>query len=524
MVQFSNETRISPDVVAEKNGIPVIHGRNYYIDEAGVVCTYNKVPTSVYNSEGLSVDVTSLSQITDYIFIINKKLAYKTADGILVTDLDATKEKYVGGFQGIAGFDSNDYRYTFQNNTTSASTVSFTARINNNKQLEIQCGNNWVIPLGEFRCYINEVFYNINYHTTMPNSFGDTFTVFICGFDSGTTSPETNYIRDLFIQGNTLYLSTRTKLIGSQPYDWKMIDTGDSTVVWSEDSRLNGGYFAGSPAASMFYVVNKNTGICYWCDASDFSIKQEYTHHQPILGFASVDKYMLAIVDKEALTAISAYTSLNTWLIRTRIYFKFNQLSAYEDMLSEYTEETIAFDQTINSLLVKSSQRANMLFYIVNDKILSGCHAEQAATSSDFGTYVIEDKKLYRYKKVEESGEYTPVSENYPAFDSYIYIGSDLEPDVGGSTFRDTEILFEGKITVNDGDVFSVESSGDKPISDEPVRTNQDKPDNWWYLYSKTLRYPVSYTDWLQISLMPTTRIFQIKLAIDATDKTQKTK
>ena len=108
-------------------------------------------------------------------------------------------------------------------------------------------------------------------------------------------------------------------------------------------------------------------------------------------------------------------------------------------------------------------------------------------------------------------------------YDSFIYIGSDLEPDVGGSTFNDTEIKFEGKIVILDGDQISVESSADTPKDefDLPIRTEQNNPENQWYLYTKTLRYPVSYTDWLKIGLMPTTKIFTINLAENLTDKSQ---
>ena len=90
---------------------------------------------------------------------------------------------------------------------------------------------------------------------------------------------------------------------------------------------------------------------------------------------------------------------------------------------------------------------------------------------------------------------------------------------------RDTEIKFEGKLALVDGDDVSVESSGDVPkdSKDLPVRTNQDNPDNWWYLYTKTLRYPVSYTDWIKISLMPTTKIISISLVEDP-NKSQKGK
>ena len=89
--------------------------------------------------------------------------------------------------------------------------------------------------------------------------------------------------------------------------------------------------------------------------------------------------------------------------------------------------------------------------------------------------------------------------------------------------YYDTEIKFEGKIVILDGDQISVESSADTPKDefDLPIRTEQNNPENQWYLYTKTLRYPVSYTDWLKIGLMPTTKIFTINLAENLTDKSQ---
>ena len=167
----------------------------------------------------------------------------------------------------------------------------------------------------------------------------------------------------------------------------------------------------------------------------------------------------------------------------------------------------------------------NMILYIVNNKVLSCCHTESLIVPGDYSAYIIDNNVLYKYTKVEDSGEYTVLNyeEGNIMYDSFIYIGSDLEPDVGGSTFNDTEIKFEGKIVILDGDQISVESSADTPKDefDLPIRTEQNNPENQWYLYTKTLRYPVSYTDWLKIGLMPTTKIFTINLAENLTDKSQ---
>lgn len=525
-MKFSNETRINPEVY--EDSIPVIHGQNYYIDEQGYVSTFNLSPEDVYNQDGDKVQVNSLSPVTEFIYIVNNKLAYKTSIGLVVTDIIADKQKYVGGFQGIAGFDEVTTTYQYINNKEPAkSQVTFEGRINTSKQLEIKIGDEYVVPLGEFRCYISNEFFNINYSSVLPNSFGDTFTVTLASWTTVQLNENTNYIKDMFIQGNTLYLSTRLYILGSVPYDWSQVDKDNSAVVWSEDSRLNGGIFAGNPSASKFYIVNMNTSTVYYVDSTDLTILQEYQHKLTILGVGVIDKYMLGIVDKEAVTVLSAYVSLNTWLIKAKIYFKFNQLSAYEEMITQYITEQVEFTQDLNSIVIKSTQRAPMMLYLVGDKIISGCHTSLNVIPGKFTSYLIDKGQLYKYTKVEESGEYEDIdiTAGNVNFDSFIYIGSDLEPDVNGSTMRDTEIVFEGKLAIVDGDDVSVESSSDVPTSaDLPVRTNQSNPDNEWFLYTKTLRYPISYTDWIRISMMPTTKILNISLVVDPTQQQKTTK
>ena len=524
---FSNDTRINPEM-QEKNGIPVIHGQNYYIDEQGYVSTYNLASLQVLDSTGAEVKVKTINPVTEFIYIINNKVAYKTSQFIVVSDLPATKEKYVGGFQGIAGFDPTDYKYQYINsNSTVVSNAKFTARINTSKQLEIKIGEIWTVPLGEFRCWINDQIYTITYNTQLPNTFGDEFEITLVGWENKEISPDTNYIKDLFIQGNTLYISTRLKIIGTTPYKWEETDTSLSTVLWSEDSRIVGSEFVGISTASGFYLVNYDTSSLYWIDSDDLNILQEYQHKQPILGCGAVDKFTCTIIDKEAASIIGAYVSLNTWLMKTRTYFKFNQLSAYEDMVTQYLREECLFCQDLDALIIKSTQRACMMFNIMDNKVISGCHTEFSIIPGRYSSFLVSKGTLYKYTKVEDSGEYEPISlaDGTLSFDSFIYIGSDLEPDNGGSTMRDTEIVFEGKINILDGNTISTESSSDVPISDDlPVRTDQVNPDNWWYLYSKTLRYPVSYSDWTKISLMPTTKIFTIRLAapIDQTQKDKK--
>lgn len=518
-MKFSPETKIAVDSVADD--IPVIHGKNYYIDQDSYVATINKSPVDVYDSLGNLIDVVTIKPVTEFIYIINNKLAYRTSEGFLVTEIPAPHEKYIGGFQGIAGFDVGGIQYSFMNsNNSEKSTVILTGRINNSKQLEIKLGDTWVVPLGEFRCFISNTFYNIGYDTLLPNSFGDTFTVTLQAFKNITISPDTNYIRDIFIAGNTLYLSTRLKVIGSTPYDWTSISTDTETVIWSEDARLSNVNFIGNPSASNFYAINYNSSNIYWVSGKDFSILQEYQHKLPILGVGSIDKFGLAIVDKEACSIITSYVSLNTWLIKSKTYFPFNQLSAYEDITTNYLREEVNYVTDLDMLAIKSTQRANMMLHILNNKVLSGCHTDSDISAGEFSCYTIIDSKLYKLTKVEDSGDYDELDlqSGVINYDSYIYIGSDLEPDMGGSTLADTEIMFEGKIALSDNDDICVESSGDKPLSkDLPVRTNQENPENKWYLYSKVLRYPVSYTDWVKISMMPTTKIFKINLQSSTT-------
>lgn len=513
---FSNETRINPEAKETAQSIPVIHGQNFYIDEQGYVSTYNKTPVNIFDKNFQPVEVQSIKEVTEFIYIVNQKVAFKTDQGIYVSDLIADKEVYKGGFQGIVGFNETEVEYQYiNNNQPSVSTIKVVGRINNSKKLEIKLGNTWVLPLGEFRVYINETFYNINYYSVMPNSFGDEFEVTLAGWTTNTLADSTNYIRDIFVQGNTLYLSTRLNLIGSEPFNWSEIKKETETVIWSEDSRIVGSYFQGDATASYFYLVNYNTSSVYYIDSLDFKILQEYKHRLPIMGAGVIDKFMIALSDKESLTVLSAYVSLNTWLIKNQIYFKFNQLSAYEDINNNYEREEITFIQSLNSIALKSNQRSNMLFYLVGKDILSGCHTIQDISIGEYNLFTTVNNNLFKYTLVEESGEYNElnVESGNISYDSFIYIGSDLEPDVGGSTLRDTEIIFEGKIAIADGEDTSIESSSDVPQSkDLPVRTLQVNPDNEWFLYTKTLRYPVSYTDWLKISMMPTTKIFNIRL------------
>ena len=63
---------------------------------------------------------------------------------------------------------------------------------------------------GEFRCFISGTFYNINYDTVLPNTFGDTFNVTLAGWTTVNLKSATNYIRDIIVSGNTLYLSGQT--------------------------------------------------------------------------------------------------------------------------------------------------------------------------------------------------------------------------------------------------------------------------------------------------------------------------
>lgn len=528
-MRFSNETRISPDAVADD--IPVIHGTNYYITSEGNIATFNKAQVDVYDQTGAAVNVTSIKPVTEFIYIINNKLSYRTSTGFLVTNIAATKDKYVGGFQGIAGFNEATVDYSFINDVSDVKSPEvMTARVNASKQLEIYLTSikQWVVPLGEFRCYIGDTPYNIGYDATIPNSFGDEFQITLAGFKHASVAPVTNYIKDIFISGNTLYISARLNIIGSTPFSWDDVDTSKETVIWSEDSRLNGCYFCGNSASSNFFMINYNSSSIYWVSADNFSVHQEYQHRLPILGIGSVDKFSIAIVDKEACSILSAYVSLNTWLVKMKTYFAFNQMSAYEDMVTSYLKEEVTFVQDLDGIVIKSLQRMNMIIHTIGNKISSCCHTDSQMIAGDYSAYIIKSGKLYKYTKVEDSGEYDVLDydEGKLMYDSFIYIGSDLEPDVGGSTLRDTEIKYEGKIVILDGDQISVESSADTPKDefDLPIRTEQINPDNQWLLYTKTLRYPVSYTDWLQIGLMPTTRIFAISLAQDLTQTNQQSK
>lgn len=514
-MQFSNTTYIAPD--AFKDDIPIIHGQNYYINELAQVCTYTYNNVNVYDTTGEAVTVTNLNEITDFIYVINNKLSFMTSEGIIVTDLDATKQNYRGGFQGIVGWDDNATEYQFQNNTTAQSTVSLTGRINNSKQLEIQIGDLWVVPLGEFRCYINNTFYNINYNTVLPNTFGDTFTVTIAGWTTVTEKLEaTNYITDALIQGNTLYLMTRTKFIGSEPFSWNVIDTAEKTVIWSEDSRLVGTKIYGEPTGSQIFCVDYNTNTIYFVDGvNDLSILQSYEHNLKITGANYIDKQLIAIVDKEGITVQYFYVSLNNYLQKTAASMKFNQMSAYEDLINTNQIETVEFVKSLRSIVITSTQRASMLIFMNGNNIQSICHTNSDAIPGSNYMYRVVGSDLMRYGLTEDNGYYTDLNDdNILDFqDNFIYIGSDLEPDVGGSTLEDTEIKFEGKIAIISDDEVLVESSGDKPESvDLPVRTNQVNPSNEWYLYSKTLRMPFSYTDWIKITMMPTTKILSISL------------
>ena len=189
------------------------------------------------------------------------------------------------------------------NNTDIKSDVILTGRINASKQLEIYLPTvqQWIVPLGEFRCFIADTFYNIGYDAIMPNSFGDEFNVTLAGFKSASVTPTTNYIRDMFISGNTLYLSTRLNIIGSQPYNWDVIDTSNKSVIWTEDSRLNGCYFCGNSASNQFFLVNYNTSYIYWVSGVDLSVLQEYQHKLPILGVGSIDKFSIALPRETSL-------------------------------------------------------------------------------------------------------------------------------------------------------------------------------------------------------------------------------
>lgn len=513
-MQFSNNTYIAPD--AFRDDIPVIHGQNYYINEQAQVCTYTYDNVNVIDSLGDAVTVTSLNELTDFIYIINNKFAVKTSAGILVTDLDATKQNYRGGLQGIVGWDDNATEYQFQNNKSQVSTVTFTGRINNSKQLELQLGDTWAVPLGEFRCYISNTFYNITYNTVLPNSFGDTFTVTLCGWTTVSNELEaTNYITDALVQGNTLYLMTRTQLIGSEPFSWDVIDTTEQTVIWSEDSRIVGNKLYGDPTGSQIFCVDYNTNTVYFLDSvNDLEILNSYQHNLKLTGAGHIDKQLIALVDKEGITIQYFYVSLNNYLQKTVASVKFNQMSAYEEMINTNQIEDVAFIKSISSIAIQSTQRSPMLIYMIGNNVQSICHTNSDIIIGENYCYRLVGGNLMQYGLTEDNGYYTDLSDTVLEYaDNFIYIGSDLEADVGGATLEDTEIKFEGKIAIIQDDEVLVESSGDKPeAQDLPVRTNQANPTNEWYLYSKTLRMPLCYPDWIKITMMPTTKIISISL------------
>ena len=90
-MKFSTETRIAPDVY--KDDIPVIHGTNFYINEEQYVATFNKAQYTVFDQNGNSIVVQSIKPVTEFIYIINQKIAYRTSTGFLVTNINAKKEK-----------------------------------------------------------------------------------------------------------------------------------------------------------------------------------------------------------------------------------------------------------------------------------------------------------------------------------------------------------------------------------------------------------------------------------------------
>lgn len=513
-MQFSNNTYIMPD--AFRDDIPVIHGQNYYINEQAQVCTYTYNNIDVIDDLGNTVTVTSISELTDFIYIINSKLAFKTSAGILVTDLDATKQNYRGGLQGIVGFDDNATEYQFLNNKSQGATIKFVGRINNSKQLELQLGDTWAIPLGEFRCYISNTFYNITYNTVLPNTFGDTFEVTLCGWTTVSDKLEaTNYITDALVQGNTLYLMTRTQLIGSEPFSWDIIDTKEETVIWSEDSRIVGNKLYADPTGSQIFCVDYNTNTVYFLDSvNDFNILNSYQHNLRLTGAGYIDKQMIALIDKEGITVQYFYVSLNNYLQKSVAALKFNQMSAYEEIYDTNQIEEVAFIKSISSIAIQSTQRSPMLIYMLGNSIQSICHTNEDMIIGENYCYRLVNGNLMQYGLTEDNGYYDDLSDtNLEYADNFIYIGSDLESDVGGATLEDTEIKFEGKIAIIQDDEVLVESSGDKPEAiDLPVRTNQANPENNWYLYSKTLRMPLCYPDWIKITMMPTTKILSISL------------
>jgi len=525
-MQFLNNTLISPDMMA--NNIPIIHGKNYYIDEQTIVCTYNKSSQTVISNTGTTVsNIANINQITENIFVIDGYLSFQLASGeILKTSISASKSVYKGGFQGIVGFNTGEASYQFLNNTCVKSVVSFTARINSSLHMEIQLGSDWYVPNGEFRVYIEDTFYNISSETLLPNTFGDTFTVYLASWTNVSLTDTTDYIKDALVQGNTLYLSTRKHLIGSAPYSWEVADEETSSTVWSTDSRLIYAQLEGEPSADHFFAVNNNTNTVYYLDNSTLNISNSYQHQYDITAACNIDKQFICLVDKRFITLVNFYTQLSSILFKIVMQYEFKQMSAYEDLPNyEFTEE-VKFSKAINTIGIKSSYRNSMLIYIINNKVSSICYTDQTIILTPWTFFNLDNKTLTKYSLVEDNGRYAEITDDNPTFESYIYIGSDLEPQEGGSTLSDTNILFEGKIAIDTGDDYiSIESSGDTPndTNDLPVRTNQSLPTNNWYLYSKLLTYPVSYTDWFKITLMPTTRIYQISLK-QLTNSTNKKK
>ena len=74
-MKFSNITRINPEAFADD--IPVIHGKDYYINDEAVVCTFNSYPESVFDQSGMNVAIKSLTPVTEFIYIVNNKLSFK---------------------------------------------------------------------------------------------------------------------------------------------------------------------------------------------------------------------------------------------------------------------------------------------------------------------------------------------------------------------------------------------------------------------------------------------------------------
>ena len=527
-MKFVNNTLINPDAVADD--IPVIQGEDYYIDNQGIVCTYNQKTVTVLDmSTGQSIAVNSINQVTENLYIINGHLCFRmSTDVIIYTSIMCSNSVYKGAFQGIVGFTEGETDYQFINNQSVASNTKFTGRINASKHLEIKVGNNWYVPNGEFRCYIDETFFCIDCNSTLPNSFGSTFDVTLASWTEVTKITEkdpTNYIKDILIQGNTLYLSTRKQLIGSEPFDWSEIDTAQETVIWSEDSRFINCNLAGEATADILYAIDYKTNTIYVLNSSNFNYLNSYDHIYQMTAVNAIDKNLVLIIDRQFVTIINFYQQLNNYLVKTMLQYEFKQMSAYEDLPSGYIFEECAFIKSINTIAIKSSYRQNMLIYVNGNIVSSICLTSTYLILSDYNLYLVDNEVCTQYAQVEDNSTYNDLDEDIKTYNSCIYIGSDLEADMGGATQADTQIIFEGKIAIEDEQNFVlVESSGDKPIAiDYPVRTNQSNPSNNWYLYSKTLRLPVDYTTWLKITMMPTTRIYNISL-INQTQSTNNSK